>query len=337
MITITPHFGQLLFVKQTLYYKTQNVSEVCWGARCRFGKSVCCYLLSDTHYELDGNVNMLIVCERPSETKQSFSNYYKGDKKYNLQVINSAKDESTLDFSVNNIVIISDQLLKQNSDSILLDTLSSIKWDYIIKDEDHVGGCTDKSNEVESKLVSPTTMVIPMTATFNKSKYMRNSQIVLTWSVHDDTNLANNLFKNLHGDRFSKSIMIDTLTEMKYKYLTLKPDIVEHYKHVPKLHYMTLNWDPEYYASICKLINPTGEGFTIDHLWELDGKKQFVNETSIISLVDYIGGKRINKDPKYIYTRINMHSKEYGSGDVNIGVKPCTHLWFLPSKKIHVI
>ena len=123
---------------------------------------------------------------RPTETKKSFKKYFLNDEKYNLIIINSSNDVYNVEFKNNNIVIVSDHLLKTNSDSELINILTKIEYDYIYKDEDHVGGCTEKSNDVESKLKSKNTMVIPMTATYNKSKFMRSTENILTWTVHDN-------------------------------------------------------------------------------------------------------------------------------------------------------
>ena len=331
---IIPHFGQLLFINKTLELKKLNKSEVCWGARCRFGKSICSYLLPNLHIKIYGNVNSLIICERPSETKKSFKKYFWNDKKFNLIIINSVNDINKIEFKNNNIVIISDQLLKRNSNSELISILTKLKYDYIYKDEDHVGGCTEKSNDVESKLKSENTMVIPMTATFNKSKFLRSTEEILTWNVHDDIDISQGNFNNVK-ERFGEDIVCKTLDMLKYDNNILEENIINHYKNVPKLCYMTTNWHPELLNLILSSIKDTNEGFDIDRLWDCDNS--FRNEQSVHNLLDHIGGNGINKNIINIYKRINNHSLNNGNKYVNLGIKPCIQLWFLPQNNIEKV
>ena len=166
--------------------------ELLLGAKARSGKTYCVGGLLIKYYKKYNKLNALIITPCPTETMPQFTddlfNKFRDFIPFNILEIKRSADISTEKIPDNNIIIISKQLLDGYVGENSIKPFTNIDLDFIIFDENHFHGTTDKVSDIYSSYVSNNTIKLYLTATYIKSlnKWNIPPECCFYWSIEDE-------------------------------------------------------------------------------------------------------------------------------------------------------
>lgn len=323
-------FHQELISNQMMQRILANDKKMLLGAKARSGKTYCIGGLFKKFYKNFNKLNALIITPAPNETISQFTNdlfhKYSDFTDINILEIRHGSDFNQI-FQDNNIIIVSKQLLDGYVKDKTIKNIKTLKFDFIVFDENHFHGTTQMSKNIFKSYSSENTVLIYITATFikplNEWKIPENCQFY--WSILDE-NLCkkrdiNGLIEQ-HGQDVISILGDDS------------DNILSQYDSMPELHIITNMMDYDRYLVIKNKIKDTTYGFSNTALFSLRNKHTFNYIGEIDIVLSFIsGGVDVVRDEKAIFERIKKISGTYCSRtNLNNG-DFTTQLWFLPFGK----
>jgi hypothetical protein len=281
------------------------------------------------HYQkLFCRLNVLIISAVPNETFGQYLdlfNNYRDFSTWNVKTFRSGSNLIQEKFSNQqpNILIVSKQLLDEYTDDHTALNIRDLNLDFIIFDESHFHGTTEKSREIIQSYSSRNTIKIYVTATYNKPLLVNDipEKCRSYWDLQDE--------------KLCKMRDIAGLTHKHGKEVKifLKPDAEQAlnvYDHMPELHVLTNMIQPEIVERICVAVKNTPYGFSETCLFSLtDDQANFKYVQEVDDYLQIIAGKsQIVRDDTCIFERIKTISRYHDSRTMNGTLT--TQLWFLP-------
>jgi hypothetical protein len=273
-------------------------------------------------------LNVLIISAVPNETFGQYLdlfNNYRDFSKWNIKTFRSGSNLVQEKFSNQqpNILIVSKQLLDEYTDDHTALNIRDLNLDFIIFDESHFHGTTEKSREIIQSYSSRNTIKLYVTATYNKPLLVNDipEKCRYYWDLQDE--------------KLCKMRDIAGLTHKHGKdvKIFLKPDAEQAlnvYDHMPELHILTNMIQPEIVERICVAVKNTPYGFSETCLFSLtDDQNNFKYVQEVDDYLQIIAGKsQIVRDDTCIFERIKTISRYHDSRTMNGTLT--TQLWFLP-------
>jgi adenine-specific DNA-methyltransferase len=305
--------------------------------------------------------NVLIITPAPTETSPQFTDdlfkKYNDFNKFEIIHLKSSNMIENLKLKDNNIIVVSKQLLQmfvnnyeqveyeeKNGKKIIkskkiinttIKEIKNLKLNLIVFDENHFGGTTDRSEEILTSYLSPSTIKLYLTATYNKSlkKWKVPQDCQIFWDIEDEQFCKQKNINGLvekHGDMVTK-----VLKNMEKEGFT-QDEIMNEYQKYPDLHILTTMFDSQRWEIIKDSIMESKYGFSMDVLFSLaKGKKQFMYPNEIKKVLQFISGDKKEQNFKdkdlSMFKRIDTIRSQYNSRT------PFTQLWFLPVNGINDI
>jgi hypothetical protein len=343
-------FHQELITQKTSQLIEEGNKSFLWGCKCRSGKTYIAGGIIKKQFDIKGKLNVLIITPAPTETTPQFTddlfNKFRDFKPFQIHNIEGSKRLKDIKLGINNIFVMSKQLLqkyiKSTKEDKTIKIIRDLKLDIIIFDENHYSGTTDLSKLILNSYSTNYTIKIYLTATYSKPLQEWNIPIEcqMYWDIEDEQ-ICKSLFHNC------KSITINELNINKLvekhgdivkniiQYLCRMGDTIQDifkpYIKMPDLHLITNMFDQQRYDIIKDNIMGSHYGFSFDVLFSLNTNKQFNYKKEIKTILRYISGSEKEIDfktyDKSIFTRINKLCMR----------RPFTQIWFLPSDNINDI
>lgn len=333
-------FHQELFTQKTSNLIEEGNKTFLWGCKCRSGKTYMVGGIINKQIDIKNKLNVLIITPAPTETSPQFIddlfNKFKDFDKFKVHNIENSNNLKSIEYTDNNIFVISKQLLQKYIDDKTIMGIKNLKLDIIAFDENHFTGTTNLSKLILDSYSSKNTVKIYLTATYNKPLQEWNipQECQMYWDIEDEQICKsilvdnNNLdkLKEKHGDKYITTT-IKYYTDLG---LTLN-DMFKPYEKMPDLYLITNMFDSQRYEIIKENIMGSHYGFSFDVLFSLNKDNQFNYKKEIKIILRYISGSEKEIDykmgDKSIFSRIN-----------NICTRtPFTQIWFLPSDNINYI
>jgi hypothetical protein len=328
-------FHQELITQKTSDLIKKGNKSFLWGCKCRSGKTFMFGGIIIKQFEENKKLNVLIITPAPTETSPQFTNdlfnKFKDFDKFKIHNIENSCELKNAEICVNNIFVISKQLLQKYTNDKTIIKIKNLNFDIIGFDENHFGGTTDLSKDILTSYSSKNTIKIYLTATYNKPLKEWNilSECQMFWDIEDEQfckNISKNLdkLKEKHGNEY-----IDKTINYYVNLGFSIENIFRSYEKMPDLHLITNMFDSQKFELIKSSLNKENKiGFCFDVLFGLSPNKiQFDFPIQIKRFLTYISGSQNSK--KNIFTRIyNICSKK----ETRI---PFTQIWFLPPNNIN--
>ena len=284
---------------------------------CRSGKSFIMAGIIDLFSKQKDKLSVLIITSRPSETMNEFLKMFKDYEEFDdfdIQRIN--KDFSSESKNNKKIHLVSKQYIQKEINH-------NFKYDIIMFDESHEGGCSLISQNIIKRYSTENTIKIFITATFNKPRviYKIPNQFCYFWNLDDIENMKNEKYKCLERFSWLKSTNINYLESL------CGENITEYYKSFPKLCIFTNEFiKNEKNTKELEQYTKNEIGFDFRTLFLLNRKKKFQNPSHVNSFMKCLTGQGadVNKRDKKncIFERIKKHKE---TNNEFIGM-----IWFLP-------
>ena len=307
----------------------EGEKELLLGAKARSGKTYCVGGLFTKYYKKYGTINALVITPAPNETTPQFTDdlflKFRDFIGINIVEIKKGSDFSNIKIQQNNIIIVSKQLLDDYVFEKKIADIQNLSLDFIVFDENHFHGTTQKSKNILESYSSKTlqkTIKVYLTATYAKplNEWRIPTDCQFYWDIEDEQ-LGKK--RNIQGlvEKHGTSVSLFLTEKNKERLLCV-------YDKMPDLHIITNMMDWRRYEIIKERIKDTSYGFSNSTLFS--GK--FPNEVDIV--LRYITGS--NKEEDYpmkdlsIFERIrrisiNANSRtKLNNGDFT------SQLWFLP-------
>lgn len=318
-------FHQDLITHNQMQKINEGCTDLLLGAKARSGKTYCVGALLIKYFKKYGILNGLIVTPAPTETLSQFTDgmltKFRDFNDINIIEIKQGRDFNEMALHVNNIIIVSKQLL----DSYVLDSkikeLYDLNLNFIIFDENHFHGTTQMSKNILDSYAIQSTIKLYLTATYSKSLHAWNIEpnCRFYWDIEDEQLCKNRDILGLTAKHANVSLF---LTEENME------NLLKVYDDMPDLHILTTIMDSERYSIIKEKIKDTSYGFSNSTL--LSGN--FPGEVDTI--LKYITGSEKEIDyPKKdlsIFGRIKKIAIGKGSRTTLTNADFTTQLWFLP-------
>ena len=336
-------FHQELIIQKTSDLIEEGNKSFLWGCKCRSGKTYIIGGVIAKQLAVKKKLNVLIITPAPTETAPQFTNdlfnKFTDFDDFRIHHIEGSRSIDSINTGVNNIFIMSKQLLQKYINKKTIQKIKNLQLDIIGFDENHFSGTTDLSKDILTSYSTKNTIKIYLTATYNKPLH--------EWNITQKCQM----FWDIEDEQICKSILIDSenLSKLKEKHgeyvtktikyyedlgLTMN-DIFKAYKRMPDLHLITNMFDSQRYEIIKERLNNSNNkmGFCFDTLFGLNKQKtKFSFENEVKTILRYISGSQKEIDgEKTIFPRINniCSTKETRL--------PFTQIWFLPSNNINEI
>lgn len=325
-IPLQLRFHQELIVNKQLIQIENGCDQLLLGCKPRSGKTYCVGGLFSKYYQKNKTINALIITPAPTETISQFTEdlflKFRDFININIVEIRKGKDLKNLILKKDNIIIVSKQLLDDYVDDKTISSIKSKKLNFIVFDENHFHGTTQKSKNIFKSYASDETIKIYLTATYSKPLYAWdiNKNCQFYWDIEDEL-LCKNRNVNKLIEKHSTSVDIKDLSI---------------YDNMPELHILTTIMDNDRYNMIKEKIKSTSYGFSNTTLFSITNNNfTYINEVD--EVLKYITGNELINDPirdkLSIYERIKTISNiknsrtKLNNGDFS------TQLWFLPFGK----
>lgn len=344
-------FHQELIVHNTMEkIKNKLCKNILWAMKARSGKTYCVGGLFDSYLKEHKKLNALIITPAPKETLTQFSkelfDRYLEFIKMNIIELKGKKDIDNINKDIedgkNNIIIVSKQLLDDYVDKQhkTINKIKNLHLDFIVFDENHFHGTTEKTKDIFSSYSLPDTIMLYLTATYFKplNEWDIKSFCQFYWDIEDEKLCKKRDIGELvkkHGSNVYL-FLNDKNQERKLGY----------YDNMPELYLMTNFVNPNLIEKIKHDIEGTDYGFSNSTLFslnipegeKLDSRKKvekckpgFKFLDAVDSLLEYISGQPIGRTntipPPSIFDKIRTISDQHGSRTLT-GFT--TQLWFLP-------
>lgn len=336
-------FHQRLIEKRTSSLIAQGEKTILWGCKPRSGKTYMCGNLIIVQSELIKKYNVLIITPAPTETSPQFTDdlfkKYSEFDKFKITHLKASKDIDKLDFTDNNIIVVSKQLLQMYTNDKTIKKIKDLKLNLIVFDENHFGGTTDRSEDILKSYVSPSTVKLYMTATYNKplQKWKIPLENQIFWDIEDERLCKTKNIDGLvekHGD-IVKSVCKE-LNEEGYT----DDEILKEYEKYPELEILTTMFDSQRWEIIKNDIMDSKYGFSMDVLFSLAQKKKEKSDSKEKEKISFNYPKEVKKVLQFISgdkKETNFKEKDLSMftriknmcNDKNSRL-PFTQLWFLP-------
>jgi hypothetical protein len=323
-VMIRYHLHQFIIANQLVFDYNQYKQKV-FGlfCVCRSGKSFIMAGIIDLFSKQTKDLSVLIITSRPSETMGEFLKMFKDYEEFDnfdVEHINTdfvIKESKNHDQNNQKIHLVSKQYIQQPNRK------HNLKYDIIMFDEAHEGGCSLISQDILKKYSTENTIKIFITATFNKPRltYKIPDQFSYFWNLDDIENMKNEKYNCLERFTWLKSTSKDYLESL------CGEDITEYYKSFPKLCIFTNEFiKNEKNSKEIALYSNNEIGFDFLTLFLLNKKKKFRHPNHVNSFMKCLTGQGadVNKRDKKncIFERIKKHKE---TGNEFIGM-----IWFLP-------
>jgi hypothetical protein len=337
-------FHQELIIQKTSDLIEEGNKSFLWGCKCRSGKTYMIGGIIVNQLDIKKKLNVLIITPAPSETTPQFTNdlfnKFNDFDEFKVHHIEGSKSLNNIDLSINNIFIVSKQLLQKYINDKTIMKIKSLKLDIIGFDENHFSGTTDLSKDILRSYSSKNTIKIYLTATYNKPLY--------EWNITEECQM----FWDIEDEQICKSILVDNgnIIKLQEKHGKYVKKTIDHYQDLgltidemfnsygkmPDLHLITNMFDQQRYQIIKEKLNNNVNnkmGFCFDTLLGLNkAKTRFSFENEVKTILRYISGSHKETDgEKTIFPRINNICSTKESRI------PFTQIWFLPSNNINEI
>ena len=318
-------FHQELITHKMMIQIDNGEKELLLGAKARSGKTYCVGGLFIKYQNKYDSLNCLIITPAPTETITQFTDglfhKFREFTGINIIEIKNGTDFETMFLDEKNIIIVSKQLLDDYLFEKKVLAIQHLNLDFIVFDENHFHGTTEKSKNILESYSSSKTINLYLTATYAKP--------LNEWNIQLDSQF----YWDIEDEQLCKKRDIQGLLEKHGKYVSLflteenKEQILRIYDNMPDLHIITNMMDSERYEEIKYRIKDTSYGFSNGTL--LSGN--FPNEVDMI--LRYTTGS--NKEQDYperdmsIFGRIKKISISNNSRTMLNNKDFTTQLWFL--------
>jgi hypothetical protein len=273
---------------------------------------------------------ILVVTTRPSETKEAWLAVFREHREFHEYKIAELTNKNEHEVCVSNdklILVASKQFFDQND---IRKNKTFGKWDVILIDEIHEGGCTDLFVNVLNNNTTENTHHIMMTATYEKPIMRFNipSDNQFYWDLEDVR-----LMKN--WSRESELRLIEkygpVVLDVKNHFEAEHKDISGDYSLFPDVILMTTTMQEDHYKDMMSF-NLTQDGsevgFSQRALFMLtkDGKS-FQNPTAVKRFLELLSGSTNQKSKMSMFDRIRRvwNTRNHRDNDPFM-----TMMWFLP-------
>lgn len=330
-------FHQQLFVDKTIKQIKLNQNRFLYGCKPRSGKTYMVGGMVKAYFEQKlGQGNILVITPLPTETLSQFSqdmfHKYEDFSDYNIIELNK-ENIHTIDHSQKNIIIASKQFLQREKNVIYSD------FGMFVFDENHFGGTTNISENIINTYCTPKTIVIYLTATFNKvvHKYQITDECRMFWNLEDENICKSVVTDNSQIEKLKEKFGVEDVDHTIQTFLqqgyTLT-DIFNPYLIMPTFYFLSSYIQHENYDRLARNLkqNDTGMGLSMNTLFSLnETKEQFNYQNELKTFLCYVSGSNKEQDERKnftcLYTRINNICRH------NCDI-PFTQLWFLPADDI---
>jgi hypothetical protein len=335
-IPLILRFHQNLLIHKQMEQINMKEKNLLLGAKPRSGKTYIVGGLLLKFRKKFNKLNAMIITPAPNETITQFSNdlFNKYYDFYDINIIEIKKgsDIQKIIFKENNIIILSKQLL---DDYVLDKTIIPIKnlnLDFLIFDENHFHGTTDKSKNIFNSYSSNNTVKLFLTATYMKP--------LNEWKI--PTNCQ--FYWDLEDEQFCKKRDLQSLIKKQGNdvSLFLNENNIHNqlscYDNMPNLHILTNIMDKDKFNIIKNKIKDSSYGFSNSALFSLTKNGDSFNYIEEVDLfLKYISGRETNddiiRDKNSIYERIKKISNNCNSRTKLNNNDFTSQLWFLPYGK----
>ena len=322
---------QLRFHQDLITYKQmeridEGEKELLSGAKARSGKTYGVGGLFIKYHKKYLSLNGLIITPAPTETSSQFTDdlFHKfiDFNGINIVEIKKGTDFETMVIQVNNIIIVSKQLLDDYVFEKKVKAIQQLNLDFIVFDENHFHGTTIMSKNIFQSYSSPKTIKLYLTATYAKplSEWNIPLECQFYWDIEDEQLCKK---RNIQGlvEKHGEDVLLFLTEENKEQLLSI-------YDKMPDLHILTNMMDRKRFEVIKEKIKDTSYGFSNGTL--LSGN--FPNEVD--TMLRYITGSNKEQDyPKKdlsIFGRIKRIAIEKNSRTRLNNGDFTSQLWFLP-------
>lgn len=346
-------FHQELITQKTVDLITkQKQSSILWGCKCRSGKTYMIGGLISKLFAVKRMLNVLIITPAPTETIPQFTDdlfdKFADFTSFKIHNIKGGESLKNIVLGASNIFIMSKQLLQRYIGANTIQLIKKLQLDIIGFDENHFSGTTDLSKEILTSYMSPNSVKVYLTATYNKplQEWKIPSTCQMYWDIEDEQICKSIIVNTTHtnastNDNTTKLIdkhgpyvtsTIDNFNKMGYTlYEMFSP-----YLNMPDLQLITTVFDSDKYEQIKNKITDSKYGFSFNTLFTLNPQKTaFKFENEVQTILRYISGSCKEIDYKSedmsLFGRINSICS---NGQAR---KPFTQIWFLPSDNINEI
>ena len=199
----------------------------------------------------------------------------------------------------------------------------NLNFDILVFDEAHFGGCTKISKNLINNYVKDNTVLLFLTATFNKPivEYDIPKSNQYIWGFTDESDCRNNRIDDLQ-ERHGKQIL---------NYLS--PEKLQLYQNMPIPYIMTGRFEDGEFSKLQNAIKNTVYGYSNKTLLSVKNNR-FKFESEVSSFLNYLtGSNKYNDFPngdKSLFKRIRDHSSNKNSRTKLSSAEFSTILFFLP-------
>lgn len=335
-IPLNLRFHQELLIHKQFEQICLNEKKLLLGAKPRSGKTYIVGGLLIKFREKFNKLNAMIITPAPNETLSQFSNdlFNKFFDFIDINIIEIKKgsDIQKIVFKENNIIILSKQLL---DDYVLNKTIIPIKnlnLDFLIFDENHFHGTTEKSKNIFDSYSSDNTIKLFLTATYMKplNEWKISEKCQFYWDLEDEQFCKNRDLNSLIKKHGNDVLLFLNQNNIQNKLLC--------YDNMPNLHILTNIMDEDRFNIIKNKIKDTSYGFSNTALFSLTNNGDSFNFIEEVDLfLKYISGRGteedIIRDKNSIYERIKKLSNNFNSRTKLNNNDFTSQLWFLPFGK----
>jgi hypothetical protein len=335
LVPLVPRFHQKLTTIKILKFIKEGEKQFLYGWKCRSGKTYGIGYLLSNFYRQYNSLNALIITPAPTETIPQFTNdlfhKFRDFQELNIIEIKNGEQLKNTPFNkhLNNIIVCSKQLLDKYIDNDKIDDLKNLNLDFIVFDENHNGGTTEKSSNILTCYSSSNTIKIYLTATYHKP--------LLEWCIPDKCQF----YWDIEDEQFCKKRDVDSLIKKHGDIIKeiLNEDDTENelssYDKMPNLELITTMMDSMRYDKIKLKISDSKYGFSMETLFSLNkNQSDFNYPNEVQKILAYISGSNKEKDfsdgDKSIFGRIKTISNNLESRTLLNNRNFTSQLWFLP-------
>lgn len=314
---------ELIHTKAKKVLDNKSGSKILVGAIPRSGKT---YIGAKLCL---GFSKILVITTRPSETKGAWIDVFKNHREFSDYTIDELtnQNEDTVCITDDKIVIVSS---KQFFDHDERKKKTFGKWDVILIDEIHEGGCTELFMSVLKNNTTNTTHHIMMTATYDKPIMrfnipttnqfywdLEDVRLMKNWSIESESRLV---------DKYGHDVLA-----VKSKFEKEKKSISGDYDVFPDPILLTTSMHEDYYKDMMAFNlsqDDTEVGFSMRALFMTtkDGKA-FQNPKAVQRFLELVSGSTYEKTRMSMFDRIQRVWNMYHHRN-NDTFK--TMMWFLP-------
>jgi hypothetical protein len=277
-----------------------------------------------------GYSKILVLTTRPSETIKAWKNIFENSREFENYNVKYIDDSVEIDnIKENTVIIASTQYFKYDDRY----KKRGMKFDIVIVDEIHEGGCTYKSKEIMKNNSGEETKFVLMTATYNKPIINFNIDIkyCFFWDLEDVRLMKNwgHASEIRLQEKYGNEVrdVIDKFNKKRW-------NIDNIYHTFPEPYFLTTAMHEKYYSKLIHLMeNPSNiYGFSMRSLLMTtkDGKN-FQHPKAVDKFLELFSGSNLEEDfpdgDLSILSRIeriqmkNNHSREKSF---------LTMKWFIP-------